>query len=352
MIVRTTKMQNSVTQLFSFSLDLLGYFGQLCFIRNSTPVINALSRIAFVPLLLLMTLFLYLFLKPFQKYFALLHNIGDKMKLAFLFAVLFSYQQIATTVFSFLYCVPVYERKVLFLDGNVQCYQAWQYFVFLEAVFCVLPFSVFLMFAPGLLHNNKMTMTTFFLGCFFPGPTFLYLTPFHLFRKGKCRKEPSNSACKIHECLQGPYREISITFFAKSLPCCWTGVLFLRRLMLILIFTFSHNVSYRLIMMTSVCLTYQFCQSYVQPYKDRCANLASSLSSLALIIICLINLIRAIFEITEHIPDRSTKPLIDFLANLENALLLWVPIIGVLTFIVLKVYKFVTNKIARHKLWA
>jgi len=42
---------------------------------------------------------------------------------AFVLALLFTYQKLATTSFKLLNCVPIGERHVLFIDGTVDCYQ-------------------------------------------------------------------------------------------------------------------------------------------------------------------------------------------------------------------------------------
>ncbi len=219
---------------------------------------------------------------------------------------------------------------------NVECYKNWQYVLAAYGIVSILPFSFYMMFAPNLLKNWQVSLTEFFIGCFCPLLMAMYWLICKTCPTVKPKTLTKQASNVVYDTLQGPYKEMSIRVFNRTVTCCWAGVLLQRRLVLILIYTYIHNISYRLTLMTSLCLIYLFLQMYVRPCKENSANLAGSLSSLALVIICCINLVRAMFEVTETTPTNANATLIHVLDGLEDLLLIWLPLVGIiLIFIVL-----------------
>lgn len=46
--------------------------------------------------------------------------------------------------FKLLNCVPIGDIYVLFIDGNVQCFSQWQWYVMAYAAACIVPFFIVL----------------------------------------------------------------------------------------------------------------------------------------------------------------------------------------------------------------
>ena len=88
--------------------------------------------------------------------------------------MLLGYTTLASVSFDLLRCVPIGSEKRLFYDGNVECFQWWQYIliVFICALF--VPFVVVLFWGPVKLFRGTISVGKFLLACYFPLPCLLY----------------------------------------------------------------------------------------------------------------------------------------------------------------------------------
>ena len=190
------------------------------------------------------------------------------------FAILFSYQTVASSMFALIHCVNVNGSNVLFVDGNIACYQSWQIFTLIAIAFCLIPFSFYIMLAPGTLIKGQNQCRLFLHSLLLCAPivsTFLYVVHKIQDKRKTKRTAIDNSnevyvspeAKAVYRILQGPYREYSIKFCGKKLYLCWSGMLLARRLMLILCDTFIYDLLLR------VSTNYHFpCfQNINQPWK-------------------------------------------------------------------------------------
>ena len=63
----------------------------------------------------------------------------------------------------------------------------------------------------------------------------------------------------------------------------------------------------------------------VKPCKE---NVAGTVSCAALLSVCIINLVRAAFEVGEVIPEGTLRGIMDGLQLVEDYLLFWIPLVG------------------------
>ncbi len=105
-----------------------------------------------------------------------------RLTAAAIFSMLLFYQQIANVAFSLLYCINSGDRAILFIDGDITCYQPWQIVVFMFAFNWVVGIIPLLMFLPGLLELRLIRISHFFLACLMPCPMLLYWL-FKFYRK-------------------------------------------------------------------------------------------------------------------------------------------------------------------------
>ena len=137
--------------------------------------------------------------------------------MAIMLAILFSYQKLASSAFSLVYCVPVADDKVLYVDGGVKCMQNWQIAVLFYIYLCIVPFGFYIAIAPSLLKANQINIGQYFVGCLFPVPMVLIRM---LLKVTKCSKKANyagsdttdkqiTEATLVYRMLQGPYREYS-----------------------------------------------------------------------------------------------------------------------------------------------
>ena len=89
---------------------------------------------------------------------------------AFTYISLLMYASSAQLCLSLLHCVPVDGDQVLFLDGNIKCYQTFQYVLLAYVVSSVLPFCLVPVLGAYLLKMDRISVAQFCIACIFPLP--------------------------------------------------------------------------------------------------------------------------------------------------------------------------------------
>ena len=250
-----------------------------------------------------------------------------KLSTGFMLCLLFTYQRLTITAFTLLNCVPVGEEHVLFIDGQVVCYELWQYGVLAYAVICIVPFCCVLFLGPGLIKDELIGLPQFFIACLVPLPFTIIWT----IRRLCCKKKSANETDAqlspeteaVYKVLQAPFNDIEGNYIG---PQCWSGVLIGRRLILVLLYTFVNNTLIRILSMLFVSFLVLLHHVHVKPYKDSRANIAGSVSVSAMMLVGGINLVRAGFEAAEYTPQGPNKLLVKVMEETENVFMLWLPL--------------------------
>ena len=81
--------------------------------------------------------------------------------------------------------------------------------------------------------------------------------------------------------------------------------------------------------MLVVCLGSLLHHVLVQPCKERRANIAGTLSCTALLMVAIVNMVRACFQSMETLPTGSSLEVSNWLDLVEDCLLLWIPLTGI-----------------------
>ncbi|KAJ7362046.1 hypothetical protein OS493_013134 [Desmophyllum pertusum] len=89
------------------------------------------------------------------------------------------------TTLKLMHCVPIGLEWRLFVDGNIQCWQWWQYLLIVFIVVFVIPLVLVLFWGSLMLSKDKVSAKEFLTSCAFPLP-FLFIW---LFRY--CKKRPN-----------------------------------------------------------------------------------------------------------------------------------------------------------------
>ena len=342
--------------LFKFQLDILVFAGNICPFPGLNPVTKVWFKLLFVPSVLTVLVTVYVLSKIMllrrsskRKW----EKVAGKASMALILAILFSYQRLATSTFSLIYCVPVADGSVLFIDGGVKCQETWQTGLMFYIFICVVPFGIYIAFVPGLLGRNEISIGVFFLGCLLPLPVMVAkLLQMLVCKKGEdddgIQNKPPESSL-VYSLLQGPYRENVVPIYLlKRVSLCWNGVLIIRRLVLIITYTYTHNVLLRLLIMTLISFVALLHHLMVKPCKENRANVAGTVSCAALLSICIINLVRAAFEVGEVIPEGHLRSIMDALALIEDSLLFWIPLIGASFMILFLIVKALSALISKN----
>ncbi len=292
-IEKIRKVLLNVSQL---AVDMLDLGLKLCPIQGWTPVVKLATKNLTGPLIFCFLFVIYGAITvsskccPNRKQSIRLFWYS-KLTAATIFALLLFYQQIANTTFSLLYCIKSGNQSILFIDGTVTCYQLWQIIVLIFAFNWVIAIIPVLMFLPGLLELRLISVTDFFLACLLPGPMLCYWM-YRFFTKKFCF-HPSYVTPWQDEALGILQKTFVPTTYRNMFPFCWLGFMKIRRLALVLIFTFVSNLVGRVTLMCIVIQLFLIIHLATQPYQDKMANDAYTVSLLATLCIGLINIMKA-----------------------------------------------------------
>ena len=110
---------------------------------------------------------------------------------AFTYISLLMYASSAQLCLSLLHCVPVGDEQVLFLDGNIRCYQTFQYYILVYVVSSVFPFCLVPVLGSYLLKMDRISVRQFCVACMFPLPFCCFWT--YLLLKDYRRPKRSNN---------------------------------------------------------------------------------------------------------------------------------------------------------------
>ena len=219
----------------------------------------------------------------------------------------------------------------MFIDGEIDFYTTGHTIVLFLLVLCICLFSFYIALSPVLLKHGYITLIQFFIGCLIPQPLNTFWAIKHFLKKNK-KVKPNNDAVSVYKLLQGPYREFDLPGILRY--TCWSGALLGRRLCLILVATVISNVVIRLSIMMAVCQIALLHHVLVRPCKERRGNAAGTISSSALLTVCTVNFLRAAYESAEYEPEGPNYTLVRVFDQVENSLLVWIPLAGIIIILV------------------
>ena len=261
-------------------------------------------------------------------------SFSQRVASAFTYISLLMYASSAQLCLSLLHCVPVDDHQVLFLDGNIKCYQTFQYFVLAYMISSILPFCLVPVLGSYLLKFDRIGVKQFCAACIFPLPFcsfWLYL----LIKDYRCgnqatynilvesdnalRSEQSNNedslgdediiiACTynndtasksvefaILKILLGPFRPHQTFMCFPSLYIPWEGFLIFRRLVLIIVLTFVYDIQLKLFLALTVCVAILNLHMLVKPFQRKLDNVLETLSLSTHVILCGLTLVKSLY---------------------------------------------------------
>ena len=239
--------------------------------------------------------------------------------------LLLGYEGLADTTLKLMHCVPIEKDWRLFLDGNIECWQWWQYLLIAFMVSFIIPLVLVLFWGSLMLAKNKMTAKEFLLSCAFPLPSLFYML-FIRYRRTESQQllngEDADNAEEIKQALYGPFREACN---GDRSTLYWESVLTGRRLILLTIHTFTTDPIIRFVCLNCVCLLIFVHHLTTKPFKDNKVNVCEGISLMSLTIICSFSLAKATY-ISEGIdPAEATQNLFHFLQWIEIIILGFLP---------------------------
>ena len=247
--------------------------------------------------------------------FYCIHNainiLRDKKKPAlidymavFMEILLLGYERLAETSLKLMHCVNIRSEKRLFLDGNIHCWQWWQYLVLLYNLVFVIPFILVLYWGSFMLHSSSISTRGFLGACILPLPFIIFWSFKYIFKKRDVvsTQESNEDVLKV---FHGPFRPPSDD---DPGTLYWESVLIGRRFILLTFQAFVTNPMLRMVGITGACVLMTLHHFAKQPYRSPLANKAETLSLTTLVIMAVINHTKATlvsFGVTSEGPNKS-----------------------------------------------
>ena len=233
--------------------------------------------------------------------------------------LLLGYERLADTSLKLMHCVPIDKDWRLFVDGNMQCWQSWQFLMIAFIVAFIVPLILVLFWGSLLLAKDQLTAKEFLLACAFPLPRLVTWTIRHLRRRDSEREVCSRSDTdEIKKVLYGPFRESSS---GDNSTLYWESVLTGRRLLLLIIHTFATDPIIRFVCLNCACVLILVHHLAMRPFRDRKANVCEGLSLLSLVVICSFSLAEATYISEGMDPAEKNQNLFRVLQWIEIVLI-------------------------------
>jgi hypothetical protein len=284
---------------------------------------------------------------------------------AFVSISLLMYSSSTSLCLSLLHCVPIGNSLVLFLDGNIKCYKAFQNYVFGYILSNIIPFCLVPVLGSYLLKLNRISVAQFCMGCIFPLPFCTYWAYLltrcmrHSIRfdtngngaaivEDDERQEHTvvdgeivngNSSSDV-ECsnsavlcvLLGPFRQHRATSLLPSSHIPWEGFLIFRRLALISALTFVLDNRMKATLSTILCVVILLTHVFVKPFENTRDNVLETLSLGTLIIISLLSLVKSFY-----FGEDSNSVSMLFMVNVMENILVIFPVILIFSLVILSI---------------
>ena len=244
--------------------------------------------------------------------------------------LLLGYETLADTSLKLMHCVPVGREWRLFIDGNIHCWQWWQYMQIVFILVFIIPLVLVLFWGSLMLSKDKLSAKEFLTSCAFPLP-FLFMWLYrYVFKKPSLHEFKlfwgnTHDAEEIKKVLHDPFRP----------PCgddhgtlYWESVLTGRRFLLLTIRNFITDPLTRFICLDFACVVTLVHHLVSRPFRNRKANICEALSLMSLVAICTFNLAEVTLIAQGLEPTGPRENLFYALEWMEVALLGFLPAIA------------------------
>ena len=241
--------------------------------------------------------------------------------------LLLGYERLADTTLNLMHCVPIGMDWHLFVDGNIQCWQWWQYLLIVFMMVFIIPLVVVLFWGSLSLANDRMSSKEFLTACAFPLPCLL------VWVVRRCKKREDNDVSyrgngddseEIKKVLHDPFRAPSCDDHGTLY---WESVLTGRRLILLTIHTFATDPMVKFLCLDCACVLILVHHLSMRPFRDRKANIFESLSLVSLFAICTFSLAEATYFSEGIEPTGPSESLFHTLQWIEIVVLGLVPVV-------------------------
>ena len=290
-----TKVLKPIVGIFNFKSGSLGGF--VCPFPGLTVVTKQLFSASYVFGTLLVICAVYGVVCGVQRFRGQGNPSVGPYVGGILQTMLLGYTSLASTSFRLLRCVPIGGEMRLFYDGNIVCYQWWQYILFGFACGYVIPFVFVLLWGSYKLYGETLSVRKFLLACLLPLPSLIYWSFVFLLAKitGTVAEDSASSPDlkrNLEMLLYDPFKRPED---GSKFSLSWEGVMIGRRLILAAVNSFVSDPLPRVLIMSLLSVLFLVHHTLSLPFRDVIANITETISLVLIVVLGLVNVFFASF---------------------------------------------------------
>lgn len=192
-------------------------------------------------------------------------------------------------------CIEIGQtQKVLFIQGDIKCFQDWQYLALFVILVWVIPFPVSLYSASQMLVSGEATPNEFIATLFLPMYTIFKKIKAWI-RRGLQRRKPNYASVMDMELydreslvaiLSGPFRK---TYRLGHPLIVWESVMVARRLLLCVVYVLVYDTVVKLYLMLALLILFLVHHGFIRAFTKKWLNIAETFSLGLLSFLCCVN---------------------------------------------------------------
>ena len=194
-------------------------------------------------------------------------SLLDRVVMGFIKILMFGYKNISLFTILSLHCVEINETRVLFISGDVQCYQKWQWAVTALFLIWVIPFPVALVISYRLFTRGSINYARFIACLIFP-PLIIHILIRNRHCKSSCLGELHGLKALLFNMFEAPYRVTSQIEGANETMYWWTAWRLYERLIIAMLVTFISQPLLRMCVVAPVIVCFLLLHYNARPYKE------------------------------------------------------------------------------------
>lgn len=309
-----SSIKGSFSSFFNFDF-LHSHIASTCGIYDATPVNKMIIRVGFVASLLFVLAVLFIFAAIFAKkkttalpevfVQARQLSLRNKILVALFEVFLLNYAMFANVIFKLLKCISINGDLFLYMQGDIRCYHSWQYVLIVLIFLWVLPYCAFVFVLPGLVLHKGINKKGFLLGCLLPLPFLLYIFGANVKERMGEGDLGDPAIFEIFTNRTGPFSSA----VNKRLYFSWEGVYILRRLLIVVLFTFIAEPTYKFYALLMMQFAFLLHHLHTKPYTSQSMNYLETASLSTLVLITSMNLF-SVYGYSHGIEEQGKKLLL------------------------------------------
>ena len=198
-------------------------------------------------------------------------SVIDRLILCSVKILMFGYKNISLFTIVSLHCVDVYGDQVLYISGDIKCYQLWQWLVVILLIIWIVPFPTALVLSYRLYDGGFVNRFWFIVCLLFPPLAFL-LTYFYRKTKSRLLEERHGLHLALYDVFEAPYRVIETHCTGddgkQRTLYWWTAWRLYERLFIAMLVTFIIEPLFRMCVVAPVMAFLSILHYQIKPYKE------------------------------------------------------------------------------------